>query len=50
MKKLKITTEMVVFSAGLLLFAVGAWFIYPPGALLASGAILMAISIFGEKL
>lgn len=49
MKKLKITTEMVVFSAGVLLFAVGTWFIYPPAALLASGVILMAISVFGDK-
>lgn len=47
--KRRIPVELLVFAAGLALFAVGAYLVYPPAALIVPGVILMAISIFGDK-
>lgn len=47
--KRRITSNFVVFTLGLLLFAGGAYLVYPPAGLIAPGAILMAISLFGGQ-
>jgi len=47
--KLRISSNMVVFMAGLALFSAGAALIYLPAALIGPGVILMAISVFGER-
>jgi len=43
----RLPTQLIVFSIGLIAFCLGAYFIWPPLAPLALGAILMAISLFG---
>jgi hypothetical protein len=43
-----IPLNLVAFAAGMGLFCAGVYFIYPPGALIGAGAILMVISLFGE--
>jgi len=45
----KLPIDLVVFLAGLALFAGGTWLIYPPAALIGAGCILMGISLFGGK-
>jgi prepilin signal peptidase PulO-like enzyme (type II secretory pathway) len=47
--KLKFSSNLVGFVLGLLLFAAGAYLIYPPAALLGSGMLLMAIAVFGDN-
>lgn len=47
--KLRPLVNPVVFLFGLLMFFVGVYLIYPPAALIGSGLILMAISLFGER-
>ena len=44
-----ITPNLVAFTSGLLLLFAGLYQIYPPAALIGSGLVLMAISVFGEK-
>ena len=44
-----LTPDFLVFFIGLLIFSAGIYLIYPPGALVGSGAILMVISLFGRN-
>jgi len=41
--------NLIVFLAGLGLFAAGAHQIYPPAALIGPGVVLMVISLFGDR-
>lgn len=43
-----ITANMVGFGVGVGLLFWGIWQVYPPAALIATGLILMGISLFGE--
>lgn len=35
--------------AGLASLSVGLWWVYPPAALIVSGAILLALAVFGAS-
>lgn len=47
--KRKIPFNLIGFVLGLAMLAAGAYFIYPPAALVTPGIILMVISIFGDR-
>ncbi|MDD5367470.1 MAG: hypothetical protein PHQ40_00430 [Anaerolineaceae bacterium] len=47
--KLKFSSNLAGFVLGLLLFAAGAYLVYPPAALIGSGMLMMAISLFGDQ-
>lgn len=49
MKRLRLSPDLIVFGAGLLLFGVGLYAIWPPLAYIGGGVVLMAISLFGGK-
>lgn len=49
MKKLVANLNLIVFMLGLLVFTAGAFWIYPPAALIGAGVILMAIALFGDR-
>jgi hypothetical protein len=50
MKQIRnIPINFFVFFCGLALFAGGIYLIYPPGAPIGAGLILMGISLFGER-
>lgn len=44
-----IPLNLIVFLAGLVLFFIGIYLIYPPAAMIGVGIIMMAISLFGES-
>jgi hypothetical protein len=49
MKRRRINIDLAFFMVGLVLFALGAYLIYPPAALVGSGLIFMGISLFGGR-
>lgn len=41
--------DFIIFLSGLALFGAGVYLIYPPASLIAVGAVLMYITLFGGK-
>ncbi len=44
-----INPDLAVFAAGLLVCCYGLWLAWPPLGWIGGGAVLMAVSLFGDR-